>query len=108
MEAFPMNPDSANNLATGLDSFNHLIMGQSLPLPLMQSLLMLAVVTACLILGRFKLGLLIAYGFLFLWGFIGNRLIFFDMFGSFGMLFFVFAGLSMSIAWCLGFFQENH
>lgn len=105
-----MDTGLLHDLTVWLSSTNHIISDKSFPIPLAQSLLILMMTTICMILGRIKVGFFIAYGFIFYWGFIGNRLFFLDLFGgsAVGMLFYVFTGLVMSIVMFFGFFQETH
>ena len=105
-----MNANLLNDLTAWLSRTHQLVSEQSLPIPLGQSLITFILISICLILGRFKLGFLICYGFIFFWGFVGNRLFFLDLLGGsgMGMLFYVFTALFMSLAMLFGFFHETH
>ena len=67
-------------------------------------------VSICMVLGKFKLGLLTTYLFVFYWGFIFNRAIFIDAAGnaSAGLFVYAFFGLSMAVAALAGFMTAPH
>src|SRR5208282_5758934 len=81
--------------------------GEGLSIPFGQVLIFVLVNSYCLLLAKYKLGLLVTYCFVFYWGFILNREYFIDRFGntSAGLIFYVLAGILMIIIFIISFFQ---
>jgi hypothetical protein len=63
----------------------------------------------CLLFGKYKLGLLISYCFVFYWGFVFNHNHFIDMVGNttWGMMIYLFSGAFMLLIAVIGFFNQN-
>jgi len=82
----------------------------TISVPLGQLVLFIFIISLCMVGGKFKLGLLSTYIFVFYWGFIFNRNIFIDAAGnaSIGLFAYAFCGLSMVIAALVGFFTAPH
>lgn len=82
----------------------------TISIPLGQMVLFVIMVSICMVMGKFKLGLLTTYLFVFYWGFIFNRAIFIDAAGnaSIGLFAYAFFGLSMAVAALVGFMTASH
>lgn len=82
----------------------------TISIPLGQMVLFVIMVSVCMVTGKFKLGLLTTYIFVFYWGFIFNRAIFIDAAGnaSMGLFVYAFFGLSMVVAALVGFMTAQH
>jgi hypothetical protein len=80
-----------------------------LAIPFGQMLLFIIINSLCLLLGRYKLGLLISYCFVLFWGYISNRPYFIDTFGqtSWGLVVYALAGIAMVVIFIFGFFQSD-
>jgi hypothetical protein len=76
--------------------------------PALQVFLLMLMNSICLLLGRFKLGLLVSYCFAFYWGFVFNR----DYFVSAqavtpaGLAVYAVAGLAMLVVAVIGFLRD--
>ncbi|GJL79283.1 MAG: hypothetical protein NPINA01_22720 [Nitrospinaceae bacterium] len=77
--------------------------------PLSQILIFAGVTSLCLLLGKHKLGLLGAYGFLFYWGFILNRGFFMKQLAetSGGVYMYGTVGLVMALVGFVGFLKKT-
>ena len=77
--------------------------------PLGQLVVFVAINSFCLLFGRYKLGLLLTYCFVFYWGFLFNKDYFVDMLGNttWGLYIYAISGIAMSITAIVGFFQES-
>lgn len=95
-----------------MDLINNLlefISDKELAVPLGQVIFFMALNSVAILLGRFKLGLLISYCFVMYWGFIANGKYFFDMLGNthWGLTVYIFSGLIMFVLFVLSFFRES-
>ena len=83
--------------------------GEGFSIPFGQVMIFVVVNSFCLLLAKYKLGLLTTYCFVFYWGFISNREYFIDRFGntSWGMIVYVLAGILMIITFIISFFQSD-
>jgi hypothetical protein len=86
-----------------------LLSGKEFAIPVWEVILFVIVISACLLLGRNRLGLVASYCFVFYWGFISNMTNFASMLSSssWGMPLYVFAGFLMFIVAIAGFFIES-
>lgn len=85
------------------------ISGETFSIPLGQVIMFVILNSIALLLGRYKLGLLVSYCFVFYWGFIFNRGYFIDLLGntSWGLVLYAFSGLAMPILALIGFFRSS-
>ena len=86
-----------------------LLDGRELAIPVWEVIFFVVIVSACLLLGRNRMGLVASYCFVFYWGFISNMTNFSTMLGStsWGMPLYVFSGFLMFIVAITGFFVES-
>ncbi len=65
--------------------------------------------TLCFILRRYKLGLMISFGYVFNWGFLHGMANFIDMVGrpTMDLFFYLVSGLTMAILVLVGLFREE-
>lgn len=77
--------------------------------PLGQLVVFVVINSFCLLFGRYKLGLLLTYCFVFYWGFLFNKDYFVDMLGNttWGLYIYAISGIAMSVTAIIGFFQES-
>ncbi len=77
--------------------------------PLGQLVVFVVINSFCLLFGRYKLGLLLTYCFVFYWGFLFNKDYFVDMLGNttWGLYIYAISGIAMSVTAIVGFFQES-
>lgn len=77
--------------------------------PLGQLVVFVVINSFCLLFGRYKLGLLLTYCFVFYWGFLFNKDYFVDMLGNttWGLYIYAISGIAMSVTAMVGFFQES-
>jgi len=82
---------------------------EKLVLPFGQVIFFTFLVSLCFLFGRNKLGLLIAYNFVFYWGFILNHEYFINILGDTSGYFFLyfFCGLVASLLTLIGSFKES-
>ncbi len=85
-----------------------LLSSEHFAIPAMQVFLLMLLNSVCLLLGRFKLGLLISYCFAFYWGFVFNRayLIGADSTTTTGLTIYLLSGMAMLAVAVVGFFKE--
>ncbi|TAN45428.1 MAG: hypothetical protein EPN22_02705 [Nitrospirae bacterium] len=78
--------------------------------PLGQIIILVILNSGCLLLGKYKLGLLISYLFVFYWGFSLNRAEFINILGQthFGLYIYALSGIAMLVAAVIGFFQKGY
>lgn len=93
-------------LINGITAF---LSDKQLSVPLGEVILLIIVNSFCLLFGRFKLGLLVSYCFVFYWGFIFNKSFFINLLGqtTWGLSLYIFAGLAMFITVVLGYLQHK-
>ncbi|MBI4382886.1 MAG: hypothetical protein HY579_02495 [Nitrospinae bacterium] len=107
-----MKATSLHNATEWLNGLNigGLFADRSFSIPFEQMVLILLVASVCLIFGRFKMGFLMAYGFLFYWVYIANRGFLMELMGGnpMGMIFYLIVGAAMGLTVFVGFLQENH
>ena len=74
--------------------------------PLLEMCLFVSFISICLLFGRYRMGLLITYCFVFYWGFIFNIKDFITMLGetTSGMQIYIFAGIAMFFIAIISFF----
>lgn len=77
--------------------------------PLGQLVVFVVINSFCLLFGRYKLGLLLTYCFVFYWGFLFNKDYFVDMLGNttWGLYIYAISGIAMSVTAMVGFFRES-
>lgn len=77
--------------------------------PLGQLVVFVVINSFCLLFGKYKLGLLLTYCFVFYWGFLFNKDYFVDMLGNttWGLYIYAISGIAMSVTAIVGFFQES-
>ncbi|MBI5749123.1 MAG: hypothetical protein HZA00_08355 [Nitrospinae bacterium] len=82
---------------------------KSFSVPLGQLVVFVVINSFCLLFGRYKLGLLLTYCFVFYWGFLFNKDYFVDMLGNtnWGLYLYAISGIAMSVTAIVGFFQES-
>ncbi len=87
-------------------SFLGFLSGKEFAIPLWEVVLLVLLNSACLLLGKHKLGLVISYLFVFYWGFIFNRGYFTDLFGNmtWGLYLYGISGILMVVVAVFGFF----
>jgi hypothetical protein len=87
----------------------NVLTGQEFTIPVWEVILFVIIISACLLLGRNRMGLVASYCFVFYWGFISNMTNFTTMLGnsSWGMPLYVFSGFLMFIVVITGFFVES-
>ncbi|QPJ63984.1 MAG: hypothetical protein G3M78_00590 [Candidatus Nitrohelix vancouverensis] len=78
-------------------------------MPLGQLTILMGVSFFCLIQGRYKLGFLMSYFFIFYWTIIMNRGFWMELFGGHyaGMFFILIVGVSAAMAGVIGLFQQG-
>lgn len=83
--------------------------GDDLSIPFGEVMIFVVINSFCLLLGRYRLGLLVTYSFVLFWGFISNREYFVDRFGqtTMGMVIYVTSGLAMVIIFIIGFSHKD-
>ncbi len=91
------------------DPFTAFLADKSLTVPLSQVMLFALIMTLCMLFGRHKMGLLIAYAFVFYWGFIFNRSYFIDLLGNstMGLYGYTIFGFGMAVLAIVGMFQKS-
>lgn len=92
------------------DPITKFLADKTLTIPLGEALLLLSLLMFCLLFQRHKLGLLIAYSFVFYWGFIFNLDYFTNILtgNSAGLYGFFFFGFSIVVLALIGFFQKEN
>jgi hypothetical protein len=77
--------------------------------PLAQVVVFVLLITVCLLLSRFRVGLLITLGFVFFWSFVLNFRYFVDLLNHrpWGLQIYALAGLMMFAVILLGLFMER-
>lgn len=90
-------------------AFLEFINDKDLSVPLGEVITFVFINSFCLLSGRFKLGLLISYCFVFYWGFLFNKDYFVDILGntSMGLYIYTLSGFAMAIVALIGFFIEE-
>ncbi|MBI3600152.1 MAG: hypothetical protein HY097_05870 [Nitrospinae bacterium] len=90
-------------------AFLEFINDKDLSIPLGEVITFVFINSLCLLSGRFKLGLLISYCFVFYWGFLFNKDYFVDILGnsSMGLYIYALSGFAMIIIALIGFFVED-
>lgn len=85
-----------------------LLSDEEFSVPAMQVFLLMLMNSVCLLLGRFKLGLLVSYCFAFYWGFVFNRDYFVDAHAVTPTSLAVYAigGSGMLVVALVGFFRD--
>jgi len=80
-----------------------------LVLPFGHAMVFLVLVSFCLLLGKYKLGLLTIYCFVFSLGFVTNRNFLMDYLGEMncGLIIYAFTGILMIIIFVIGLFQTD-
>lgn len=91
------------------DPLTSFLSDKSLSVPLGQVLLFALLLTLCMLFGRYKLGLLVSYSFVFFWGFIFNRSYFIDLLGntSIGLYTYTVLGFFMAVLAVIGMFKKG-
>ena len=89
-----------------LSSLHQFFLGKEFIVPLWEFIVYAVITSSCLLLGKHRIGLIIAYGGVFYWGFILNYYNFLDMLNStaYGFQLYVLFGCSMLIIAVVGFF----
>jgi hypothetical protein len=83
--------------------------GKDFSVPLWEIALLVLINSICLLLGRHRLGLIVAYFFVFYWGFIFNSRYFLNMLGdlTWGLYIYVVLGIVMAIIFLIGLFVKT-
>ena len=91
------------------DPITRFLSDNSLCVPLGQVVFFILLISGCLLVHKHKLGLLIAYCFVFYWGFVFNSDFFIDLLGgtSQGLYSYTFFGVFMVVMCIIGFFTEK-
>ena len=89
-----------------LSGLHQFFLGKEFIVPLWELILYMLITSICLMLGKHRIGLIIAYGGVFYWGFILNYYNFLDMLNStaYGFQLYVLSGCFMLIIAVVGFF----
>jgi len=89
-----------------LSSLHQFFLGKEFIVPLWELILYIMITSICLLLGKHRVGLIIAYCGVFYWGFILNYYNFLDMLNStaYGFQLYVLGGCFMLIMAVVGFF----
>ncbi len=90
-------------------AFLEFINDKDLSIPVGEVIIFVVINSLCLLSGRFKLGLLISYCFVFYWGFLFNKDFFVDILGNttLGLYIYALSGFAMVIVALIGFFVEE-
>jgi hypothetical protein len=90
-------------------SFTEFFLDKDFSLPLWEVTILIVIVSTCLLAGKHKTGLLIAYFFLFYWTFIFNRVHIMELLGNtnWGAYAFGTLGVIVAIIIVIGFFIEG-
>lgn len=90
-------------------SFYEIVAGKEFAVPLLEVIVFVIFNSLCLLFGRFRLGLMISYCFVFYWGFIFNLEYFVNMLDGtpIGMLVYAASGLLMFLTAIIGFFVQR-
>ncbi|GAB4389757.1 MAG: hypothetical protein Kow0025_17140 [Thermodesulfovibrionales bacterium] len=77
-------------------------------IPLGEVIIFVILNSLCILFGKYKLGLLLSYCFVFYWGFVANLRYFVNILGdtSYGMIGYIFFGIAMLLLAIVGFFTE--
>jgi len=64
----------------------------------------------CLYSGKYKMGLLLSYFFIFYWGFVSNRGHWLELFGDngTGLVLYLFSATAIAMMGVISIFQEHH
>lgn len=86
-----------------------LLTNKEFAVPLGEVIIFVLVNSFCILFGKYKLGLLVSYCFVFYWGFIFNLKYFINLLGgtTYGMLAYIFFGVMMLVLAIVGFFIES-
>jgi hypothetical protein len=89
--------------------FYEFFLGKEFSVPLLEVIAFVIFNSICLLLGRYRLGLVISYCFVFYWGFIFNMSNFVEMFNgtSWGLPVYGFFGVFMFAVAMIGFFVHD-
>jgi len=92
-----------------IKSLLEFISDKEMSVPLGQVILFVVLNSVSILMGRYRMGLLISYCFVIYWGFVANNEYFVDMLGNthWGLTVYIFSGVIMLILFILGFFREN-
>jgi hypothetical protein len=92
-----------------LNSFYEFFSGKEFSIPLWEVIAFVIFNTICLLFGRYRLGLVISYSFVFYWGFIFNMDNFVSMLDGtrWGMPIYTIAGISMFTMAVISFFVHG-
>jgi len=79
------------------DPITAFLSDKTMSVPMGQALIFMTLICLCMLFGRFRLGLLISYMFVYYWGFVFNRSYFVDILGqsTFGMYAYTISGFLM-------------
>jgi hypothetical protein len=90
-------------------SYYEFFSGNEFTVPLWEVIAFVLFISACLLFGRHRLGLLGTYCFVFFWGFIFNLNKFVDTLGSstWGVPVYALSGVFMLLIAIIGFFAQN-
>ena len=83
--------------------------GKEFSIPLWEVVVYVIIISFCLLYGRYRVGLIASYCFVFYWGFILNLDTFVNILGetTWGMHLYVFSGFLMFIVAIAGFFFQS-
>ena len=89
--------------------FTEFLSTNEFSVPLMQVVSYMFCSTLCFFFRKYKLGLMISFGYVFNWGFLHASANFVDMLGkpTFGLFIYLGSGLMMAILVVTSFFRED-
>ncbi|MCH8157747.1 MAG: hypothetical protein IID18_08360 [Nitrospinae bacterium] len=79
-------------------------------IPLWPMLMIFGMCLWSLLYGRYKTGLIVAYFFIFYWGFLSDRMYWIGMFGEnpAGQVIYICSAMAIAFMGLLGLYQEGH
>lgn len=91
------------------NSLYQFLIEKEFSVPLLEMIIFVIFNSVCLLFGRFRLGLLISYCFVFYWGFLFNMEYFVNMLGNttWGMFIYAISGFLMFVVAILGFLLQS-
>jgi len=91
------------------DPLTAFLSDKTMSVPMGQAMIFVVLICICMLLGRFRLGLLVSYMFVYYWGFILNRSYFVDILGNttIGMYAYTLSGFLMLILAIIGLAKKT-
>lgn len=83
--------------------------GKGLVIPLGDIIIIATLITLCILLDKYKSGLMLAYGFILYWGFIANSTYFMTLFdqSTMGLFIYAISGFTMIISILFGLLHKS-